>query len=312
MSEQQQAEQSGAWEIRPVTPATGAEVSGVVLSDRLGEEDIVRLREALARHKVLFFRGQGHLDDAAQEAFAARLGQPFAHPTVPSKEGTGYILDVDSQHGGRADQWHTDITFLDAYPSASILRAVVVPEAGGDTVWANTAAAYESLPQELKELAERLWAVHSNDFDYAVAAQRKGVPLEQERDYRQVFASTVYETEHPLVRVLPDTGEKALVLGSFAKRILNVSTSASRQLLELFQEHVVRLNHTVRWRWEEGDVVIWDNRATQHVAVNDYGEQRRIVRRVTLAGDVPVSVEGKQSRTRTAGGPRPQLDPAGA
>ncbi|OXM15872.1 TauD/TfdA dioxygenase family protein [Paenibacillus herberti] len=311
MSEQKANNESG-WEILPITPNTGAEVRGAKLTGELSEEELAGLRDALAKHKVLFFRGQGHLDDEGQEALAALLGQPFAHPTVPVKDGSGYILELDSHHGGRADQWHTDVTFVDAYPSASILRSVVVPEAGGDTIWANTVAAYESLSQELKGLAERLWALHSNDFDYAVAAERKGVPLEEERNYRQVFASTVYETEHPLVRVLPDTGEKALLLGSFAKRILNASSSASGHLLQLFQEHIVRLNHTVRWRWAEGDVVIWDNRATQHVAVNDYGGQHRVVRRVTLAGDVPVSVQGERSRTRNAGAPKGQLDPASA
>lgn len=311
MSEQKTGKKA-EWEIRPIAPETGAEIVGAKLSGKLNEEQIRLLRETLARHKVLFFRGQNHLDDEGQEAFAALLGQPFAHPTVPVKAGSGHILELDSHHGGRADQWHTDITFVDAYPSASILRSVVAPGAGGDTIWANTVAAYNSLPQELKALAESLWALHSNDFDYAVSAERKGVALAEERNYRNVFASTVYETEHPLVRVLPDSGEKSLLLGNFAKRILNVSASASDHLLQLFQEHITRLNHTVRWRWEEGDVVIWDNRATQHVAVNDYGRQHRIVRRVTLAGDIPVSAQGERSRVRSASAPQLQTQPDSA
>lgn len=294
--------------IAPVTPRVGAVVEGISLSGSLDEETVQVIREALLKHKVLFFRGQQHLDDAEQEAFADRLGDPFAHPTVPTKEGTGYILELDSHHGGRASQWHTDVTFLDAYPKASILRSVIIPETGGDTVWANTVTAYESLPEELKTLAEQLWALHSNSFDYAVPQKREGVTVDQEREYRERFASTVYETEHPIVRVIPETGEKGIVLGSFARRILGVSAPESNRLYEIFQSHVTSLENTVRWRWQEGDVVIWDNRATQHIAVNDYGDAKRVVRRVTLAGDIPVSVDGQQSRTRYKAPIVPVLD----
>lgn len=146
-------------------------------------------------------------------------------------------------------------------------------------------------------MADRLWSLHSNVFDYA-AASRANVSAEEEAQYRKVFSSTVYETEHPVVRVHPETGEKSLLLGSFVKRILGVSASESVKLYEIFQEHVTRLENTVRWRWQEGDIVIWDNRATQHIAINDYGDAHRVVRRVTLEGDVPAAVDGSHSRTR--------------
>ncbi|REE70465.1 taurine dioxygenase [Paenibacillus taihuensis] len=291
------AETNVNFEVRPVAGRIGAEIRGVTLSAELSEETVSFIREALLKHKVIFFRGQHQLDDAGQEAFANLLGSPVAHPTVPIKQGTDYVLELNSAHGGRADSWHTDVTFVDAYPQASILRAVVVPEAGGDTVWANTAAAYDYLPAELQKLVDGLWAVHSNEYDYA-AYRSKAVDEEALKKHREVFASTVYESEHPLVRVHPETGERTLVLGHFVKRILGLSTADSAQLFSLLQNHITKLENTVRWRWSEGDVVIWDNRATQHYAVNDYGDQHRIVRRVTVDGDVPVSIDGRSSVTR--------------
>ncbi|MNJ52490.1 putative dioxygenase [compost metagenome] len=256
---------------------------------------IEAIQAALVQYKVVFFRAQTHLDDQGQEAFAHLLGEPIAHPTVPVREGTRYLLELDGGEGRRANSWHTDVTFVDAYPKASILRSVVAPASGGDTVWANTATAYQDLSAELQALADQLWAVHSNEYDYAAA--KPNVSLEQLENYRKIFTSTVYETEHPVVRVHPVSGEKNLLLGHFVKRIKGYSQSDSAHLFNLLQSHVTRLENTVRWRWQAGDVAIWDNRATQHYAVDDYGTQGRVVRRVTLQGDVPVGVAGQHSRT---------------
>ena len=186
------------------------------------------------------------------------------------------------------------MTFVDAYPQASILRAVVVPPYGGDTVWANTAAAREDLPPDLRNLADRLWGLHTNDYDYA--AIRPDANDEDRRRHAEVFTSTVYETEHPLVHVHPETGERSLILGNFVRRIQGHSQEQSELLIRLFQSHVTRVDYTLRWRWQAGDVLVWDNRATQHIAVNDYGDVPRVVRRVTVDGITPVSVDGRQSR----------------
>ena len=187
------------------------------------------------------------------------------------------------------------MTFLDQPVTFTCLRSVVLPDVGGDTVWANTATAYNELPAELRELADKLWAVHSNEYDYASA--KPDVSAQKLERYRKVFTSTVYETEHPIVRVHPQSGEKSLVLGHFVKRIKGYSQADSAHLFSLLQSHVTRLENTVRWRWTAGDVAIWDNRSTQHYAVDDYGTQDRIVRRVTLKGDVPVGVHGQRSQT---------------
>lgn len=283
--------------VKPVAGRIGAEISGIRLSGNLDEQTVAFIKEALLKYKVVFFRNQHHLDDREQERLAGHFGKPVAHPTVPVREGSGYILELDSKHGGRANSWHTDVTFLDAFPRYSILRGVVIPEAGGDTVWANTAAAYENLPKDLKQLADRLWAIHTNDYDYA--ANRYDITPEGLEHQKNVFTSTLYETEHPVVHVLPETGERHLLLGHFVKKFVGYSTYDSAQLFDLLQRHVTRLENTVRWKWQTGDVVIWDNHATQHYAINDYGNAHRVVRRVTIAGEPPVSLDGRRSVTRT-------------
>lgn len=286
------------FEIVRVAGRIGAEIRGVKLSGDLDAGTAAALKAALHEHKVLFFRGQNHLDDAAQERLTPIFGgKPVNHPTVPVVKGTSHIHELDSRYGGRANSWHTDVTFVDAYPQASILRGVAIPAYGGDTVWANTARAYETLSPELKALADTLWAVHSNQYDYQ-HRPIENVSEEIRKAKREEFTSTVYETEHPLVRVHPVTGERTLVLGHFFKHFVGSNPSDSAALFRVFQDHITRLENTVRWRWAVGDVVVWDNRATQHYAVNDYGDQVRIVRRVTVDGDVPLAIDGRQSRTR--------------
>jgi alpha-ketoglutarate-dependent sulfate ester dioxygenase len=286
----------GGIEILPIAGRIGAEIAGVRLSGELEPATVESIRQALFKYKVIFFRGQAHLDEASHEAFARLLGDIVPHPTVPSVKGTEAVLDIDGTHGNRATAWHTDVTFVDAYPQASILRALIVPTHGGDTAWANTAAAYQSLPPKLQEIANHLWAVHSNAYDYSVPA-RNSRPEALKR-YFEVFASTVYETEHPVVRVHPETGERTLVLGAFLRTFVDLPQADSKQLFALLQGYVTRLENTVRWRWSVGDVAIWDNRATQHVAIDDYGKQPRLHRRVTVAGDAPVSIDGRRSRIR--------------
>ena len=172
---------------------------------------------------------------------------------------------------------------------------MVIPPVGGDTLWANTVSAYQSLPPELRDLADRLRVMHTNDFDYARTFNRgERVDPALEAAHEE-FISTVYETEHPLVRVHPETSERSLVLGGFARTVLGFTPQASRDLIRLLQDYVTRPEHTVRWRWREGDLAIWDNRATQHYAIADYGTAHRRGERVTVAGPVPVGVDGRPS-----------------
>lgn len=278
--------------VQKVGGRLGAVLTGVRLGGDLPAETVAEIRAALLEHKVVFFRGQDHLDEEQHEAFGQLLGTPVAHPTVPSADGR-YSFPVDSDHGGRANQWHSDVTFVPAYPAFSILRAVVVPPYGGNTLWANTATAYARLPQPLRRLADELRAVHSNDYDYA--ALRPDALPEQLARFREVFTSTKFLTEHPVVRVHPETGERVLLLGNFVQRIKGLTAPDSRALFQLFQSHIERPENSVRWQWQAGDVAIWDNRATQHYGVDDSDDHERKLRRVTIDGDVPVGVDGRTS-----------------
>ena len=283
-------------QILPIAGYIGAEVCGLHLSGDLAPSVVRLVREGLLKYKVIFFRGQEHLDDVSHEAFARLIGDPQPHPTIPSLEGSTAVLNIDASYGKRTTAWHTDLTFLDAYPQASILRALVVPPYGGDTIWANTAAAYSSLPPKLREFADDLWAVHTNVHEFS-ALTTSDKPAEVRRNF-ELFSSTVYETEHPVVRIHPESGERCLVLGGFVREFVGLRVSDSRQIFQLFQDYVTRVENTVRWRWAAGDVAVWDNRATQHAKVNDSGTQQRLLRRVSVAGDVPISISGRKSQMR--------------
>lgn len=274
----------------------GAEIRGIKLSGDLSSQTIAAINSMLLEHKVIFFRDQDHLDDAEQERFALRFGKLVPHTTLGATKGRASLVEIDSARSGyRADLWHTDLTFVEAYPKIAVLRGVIIPPFGGDTIWSNTAAAYLELPPPLQRLADELWAVHSNAFDYTVMARASEADA---KHFDEVYTRTIYETEHPVVRVHPETGERTLVLGDVVQRFVGIPKYDGHMLLDLFQSRIIAPENTVRWTWKAGDVAIWDNRATQHYAVRDYGDQRRVVRRATVDGDVPVSVDGRRSVTR--------------
>jgi taurine dioxygenase len=274
----------------------GARIDGVRLGADLGAETVAAIRAALLEHKVVFFRGQDHLDDEGQIAFAEQLGQlTTAHPTVNT--GSARVLALAANKGMAANSWHTDVTFVDRVPAISVLRGVAIPAYGGTTNWANTVTAYEGLPPALKALVDNLWAVHTNDYDYAATAEQAEQPVDVDSVFtRQEFTRVEFRTEHPVVRVHPETGERSLVLGHFVKSFVGLNTAESHALFQLLQNRVTKLENTIRWTWAEGDVAVWDNRATQHYAVADFDEQYREVRRITVAGEVPVSIHGERSR----------------
>ncbi len=170
------------------------------------------------------------------------------------------------------------------------MRSLVIPSAGGDTIWANSVTAYQDLPGPLRNLADNLWAIHSND-DYAAAIDLS----EEARADRDVLTSTVYETLHPVVRVHPESGERGLFIGGYVRNLRGLSPTESDDIIRLLQSYITRPENTVRWRWQVGDVAFWDGRATQHYAIADYGDQPRHVQRVTVVGDIPVDINGKQS-----------------
>lgn len=180
----------------------GAEVDGLRLSGDLSPDAVEEIRAALLTHKVIFFRNQHHLDDREQLAFAALLGTPIGHPAATALAPDAPVITPINSELGKANRWHTDVTFAANYPAASILRAVTLPSYGGSTLWANTATAYADLPDPLKHLADNLWAVHTNRYDYI----QQQPMTDLQRAFRQAFEMPDFRTEHPVVRVHPETG----------------------------------------------------------------------------------------------------------
>ncbi|KRF23568.1 TauD/TfdA family dioxygenase [Phycicoccus sp. Soil803] len=279
-------------DVRKLTGRIGAEIIGVDPAAELDAETVEFLNQALLEHKALVFRGVP-LTDKQQERFAARFGElTTAHPTVASAPGAPRVLPVDSEKGV-ANHWHTDVTFVQAPPKATTLSSKVVPPHGGETLIANTGAAYRDLPEPLRLLADSLWAIHTNDYDYAQPEESLD---EQTRQNREEFTSLAFRTAHPVVRVHPESGEKGLYLGGFAQRLVGLSVSESRDLIRLFQSYVSRPENVVRVAWEPDQLVIFDNRITQHYAIDNYDRLPRQLHRVTVAGDVPVGLTGERSR----------------
>jgi alpha-ketoglutarate-dependent sulfate ester dioxygenase len=274
----------------------GARVDEVQLGGDLDPATVDAISQALRTHKVIFFRGQHHLDDQQQLAFAGLLGTPIGHPAAGAlaAKNAPVITPINSEYG-KATRWHTDVTFAANYPAASILRAVTLPSYGGSTLWASTAAAYEQLPEPLKCLVENLWAVHTNRYDY-VPDETTASMTDAQKAFRQAFEKKEFRTEHPVVRVHPETGERTLLAGDFVRSFVGLDSHESQALFELLQRRITVPENTIRWNWEAGDVAIWDNRATQHRAIDDYDNQPRLMHRVTLMGDVPVNVHGERSR----------------
>jgi taurine dioxygenase len=271
---------------KPLSPTIGAVVEGIDLAQRLDDGAITQIRRALDEHLVLFFEDQ-RITPVQQRDFAARFGELHVHPVYPGTDEAREImvLAYDESRKGHNDTWHSDVTFIQAPPQASILYAEEIPEVGGDTIWVNTYAAYEALSEPVKELAGKLHAVH----DFA-----KAFKLDRFRSYGiEEQAAQAYSdnppVSHPVVRTNPATGRKALfVNATFTSHIEGLSQRESDALLELFFAHLIQPEFQVRWRWKPNVVAFWDNRWTQHYALSDYFPHRRSVRRATILGDRPV------------------------
>jgi alpha-ketoglutarate-dependent taurine dioxygenase len=268
-------------------PSFGAEVIGVDLS-RVRDDEVAALREALVEHKVLFFRGQD-LDDATQVDFGRRLGEVTAgHPVATSTEVQHpeiYNIDSADPEFSFSDVWHTDVTFMEKPPLGSILRAVRLPAYGGDTSWVDSQLAYESLSEPVRRLVDQLTAVHDGNREWGqYLRRREGTG----NVWDGKLVTELPPVEHPVVRVHPETGRKGLFVNpGFTSHIVGLSDAESRGILDLLYAHLTKPEHTIRHRWRAGDVGIWDNRSTAHYANRDYTETR-VMRRITLQGDVPV------------------------
>ncbi|QNA84591.1 taurine dioxygenase [Sphingomonas sp. So64.6b] len=270
------------------TLTLGAELSGVDLDQPLSDTDAEIVRDAWLLYKVIFFRDQ----DIGYESHL-RLGRLFGelegHPVIPHIDGHPEVLLIKGVEGVQLtpesfepfkafNKWHTDVTFRQRPSIASVLRARIIPPVGGDTIWADTAAAYQGLPQGVKERIEGLDAEHDivRSFGGRVTEEKRA---QLARDFP---AAT-----HPVVRVHPETGEKILYVNhTFTTRILGIPEEESDALLKLLFDRIKVPEYHVRFRWSPNAIGVWDNRSTQHYAVGDYWPAERVLERVTVAGDV--------------------------
>lgn len=270
-------------EIRRIAGALGAEILGVDLSVPLAADLISQIRRIWLEHLVIFFRSQ-NLTPSQFMAFAGQFGEPVEYPMVKGIEGFPKIIEVKKlEHERQAFGaiWHTDTAYLERPPMASMLLAREVPPHGGDTLFANMYLAFEALSPGLKKLLEGLRAVNSSAKADASRTREDAVRSSGSE-------SKTFEAEHPVVRTHPETGRKALYVNSgHTVRFAGMTEDESAPLLKFLYEHQQRPEITCRFAWQPGSIALWDNRCAQHNPVNDYHGYRRVMLRITLAGDVP-------------------------
>lgn len=273
-------------DITPLSPAIGAVVDGVQLSEPLSDTNRDALNDALLRHQVLFFRNQ-LVTPTQQRDFARQFGDLHIHPIYPNVPDTPQILVLDTHADNLPDNdnWHTDVTFITTPPLGAVLAAKTLPPSGGDTLWASGTAAFDALSPRLQALLDGLTATH--DFAKSFPASRHAIS-EAGRAQWEATRARHPPLSHPVIRTHPVTGRKALFVNEgFTLRINELPPRESEALLAFLYAHVARPEFTVRWRWQVNDVAFWDNRVTQHYAVADYLPARRVMHRATILGDAP-------------------------
>ena len=269
--------------VTPIAGALGAEIAGVDLNRSLSAAAVAEIRQALLEHLVVFFSAQ-ELTPKSLLAFARCLGEPLAYPQLqglPEEPLVTAVTKLEHERIAFGGVWHTDTSYLERPPMGSLLYAVELPPYGGDTLFANQYLAYERLSDGLRRTLADLTAVYTST-KLAVAATR------QDRLRERGAEAKVLTSEHPVVRTHPETGRKALYVNcGHTSHFKGWSEAESRPLLELLFQHQVQPEFTCRYRWRPGSLAIWDNRCTQHLPINDYHGFRRVMHRVTLAGDQP-------------------------
>jgi len=271
--------QTGALDLRPLTPAIGAEIHGIDLGAPNIVERISEIRAALLTHGVIFFRDQ-HLTQEQQIDFARHFGDLEIHPATPKGQANREVLRIayGPDKRGEENHWHSDVTWRECPSLGSILLAREIPEYGGDTLFANMRLAYERLSEQMKRICDGLTAVH--DISRVFARRLNKTPEELHDKYPPM--------RHPVIRTHPETGDRAIYVNSaFTSHIEGLSAQESRWLLDHLYDTAKDVEIQCRFRWREGSVAFWDNRACQHLAVSDYFPARRVMERVTIAGDRP-------------------------
>jgi len=279
-------------DVEPIAGSLGAVVSGIDVSSDLEQESIQALRQALARHLVIFLPRQS-LDPERLLAFTRRIGQPMQLPYVAALPEHPDVIAVLKEADERrisvfGGDWHSDYSFLAEPPMGSVLYADTVPNTGGDTLWANMIAAHAALSDGMKSLLGPLRAMHSG---HVYGAERPPVGIRTSRSIgiSRGNPDADQEQSHPLVRRHEPTGQPALFVNPiYTTRIADMTDAESQPLLDFVYAHATRPEFCCRWHWCQGDVALWDNRATLHYAINDYDGHRRLLYRTAIAGEMPV------------------------
>lgn len=273
------------FDVKPLSGALGAEILGVDLAGDLDAALVSAIRHAWLEHLVIFFRDQ-QLSSSQYLAFARALGEPIEYPFLkglPDAPEIIPVLKLEHERVNFGGIWHSDTAYLDRPPMASMLIAREVPEAGGDTEFANMYLAYDTLSDGMKRLLDPLVAVNTS----ALADVSK-TREDRLKDNPRTDSPTQYVAEHPVVRVHPETGRRALYVSvAHTERFAGMTREESLPILQFLHRHQIRGEFTCRFRWRPGSIALWDNRCTQHNAINDYQGCRRLMHRITLAGDRP-------------------------
>jgi taurine dioxygenase len=269
-------------DVRRFAPALGAEIRGVELADGLGEEAYREVRRAFLEHQVLFFKEQSEMSPPTQVAIGKLFGELHIHPAAPTMAGHPEVFEIYAHRDSKVangEFWHSDVSCDEVPPIGTLLQIHVLPEIGGDTLFANMYAAYEALSAPLKEMLQGLTAVHGSEHVYRGRYTDRGVD-----DRARVYPQAV----HPVVRTHPETGRKALYVNrTFTTRINELEAEESDAILDLLFRHCEQIDFQIRFRWQRHDVAFWDNRCVMHHAVWDYWPHARKGRRVTIKGDRP-------------------------
>ncbi|MFT4987891.1 MAG: taurine dioxygenase [Acidimicrobiales bacterium] len=274
-------------DVEPISGVLGAVIRGIDVAEPLDDETIDAIRSAFVTHHVLFFRDQ-NLDAEQQMAFGRQFGELDEHPFVHGTDAHPEVLDIvtmpdDALNFGGG--WHTDVSFLPEPDLGSILFAIDVPAAGGDTLFASQHAAYDALSDTMKDMLDGLVAVHSAGSQY----QDGGTSTRSKAMRTKNADLAAKEVQHPVVRTHPENGRKGLYVNrAFTTRIRGLRRNESEALLGFLFDHAVHERFTCRFRWERGSLAMWDNRSVQHFALHDYAGQQRQMRRITICGDTPV------------------------
>jgi len=272
--------------ITPISSALGAQIDGVDLTRPLSPQQRDAIEQALLEHQVIFFKDQS-ITPQQQARFAANFGDLHIHPIYPNVPEQPEVLVLDTAVTDVRDNavWHTDVTFLPTPAMGAVLSAKQLPAFGGDTLWASGIATFEGLSRPLQVLLDGLTATH--DFTKSFPLERFGSTPEDFLRWEQTRKNNP-PLSHPVVRTHPVSGRKSLFVNEgFTTKINELSEAESEAILKLLFAHSTRPEYTIRWRWQENDVAFWDNRVTQHYAVDDYRPNRRVMHRATILGDAP-------------------------